>query len=376
MLPYPPLESRLLHSAKPDFGFGVVASSSAFASKLMPPNVNAALFSDPLQSIANRYINQHLHPTALTDVYSSRYISPTNGSSNSVVSLNPKPYDNHKILSGSRDFNASLSSLGLRSERDRLNSLGLPPKAEMYKWEPSKPFRPSYYFSIPSGSSPGNMYDPLRDSIEHTSLGVESFRAEPISYPSNRSYPDSVANNFEMDGYNGTLLDKYRHSHVTGILVAEEEAESSVADQGNLGSALGGDRGSGTSHGKYISETNKTNSVSAEKKSKLLEAKIHSNGVDVERGLASNDQGESKTLRQFRVALIEFTKELLKPAWRVGKMSKDVHNLIVKKTVTKVLTSLHSNQVPSTPDSVQQYLSGSQPKITKLLEVNFVKCMA
>ncbi|CAM9000740.1 unnamed protein product [Rhodiola kirilowii] len=383
-LGYSSVDSRFLHSLRPEFGCELVASSSVFSSRSRPSSIvsvteaidyrrSQQLFSDPLQSIANRYIKQHLHPSSATDMYTSRYISPVNGSSNSIISLNSNPFDVPKVLSGTIDFNASSKSLGSRAQRDPLNSHGVTLKAEMYKWEPSKPFRPSYYFSIPSLTSPGSMYDPLRDSIEQTSLGIGSFKAELIHYPSHQQYPESASayagNHFEIDGYNGTKLDRNGHSRVTGLPVAEAEAaESSVADQGNLGSAPEKDKGSGTSRGKHLSETNKTKAGSAAKKRKTVDEKVHSSGVDVDRGLYEDEQRESKTFRQFRVALIDFIKELLKPAWREGNLSKDAHNLIVKKAADKVLSSLHSHLVPSTPELVQQYLSASQPKISKLVE--------
>uniref|UniRef100_A0A7N0RDF2 C3H1-type domain-containing protein n=1 Tax=Kalanchoe fedtschenkoi TaxID=63787 RepID=A0A7N0RDF2_KALFE len=374
-------EPRFLHFVKPEFSRGLVASSSAFVGRFGPSsNVtesidyrgNQHLFNDPLQSIADRYIKQHLPPPSTTGKFSSRQISTADGSSNSAISLSSNPFDGQKILSGGMDFNASSVSLGSRPLRDLSNSIELTLKVEMYKWEPSRPFRPSYYISIPHMSSPGSMYDPLRDGIEQASLGVGSFKAELIHYPSHQRYPDFASEgiHFDMDKYNGAVLDKNGHSHVTGLQVAEAEvAESSVADQCNRGIAHEGDNMSGTSRRKEISETNKTNTSSAGKKNKRNKEKIHqSKQVDADRGFDEAEQREPKTSKQFRAALVEFIKELLKPAWRDGNLSKDAHNLVVKKAVEKVLSSLHSHQVPSTPELVQQYLSSSKAKITKLVE--------
>lgn len=86
---------------------------------------------------------------------------------------------------------------------------------------------------------------------------------------------------------------------------------------------------------------------------------------------------ESKATRHFRSALIELVKEILKPKWREGHLKKDVHNTVVKKTLDKVLGALQSHQVPTTVESVKQYLSSSRPKIEKLVEVGiFIRKMS
>lgn len=87
-------------------------------------------------------------------------------------------------------------------------------------------------------------------------------------------------------------------------------------------------------------------------------------------------QSESKAFKYFQSALIESVKELVKPSWREGFLSKDAHKLIVKKAVDKVRRTLPIHQIPSTPESVKSYLSSSQPKLAKLVEVSpFTKLM-
>lgn len=76
-----------------------------------------------------------------------------------------------------------------------------------------------------------------------------------------------------------------------------------------------------------------------------------------------------KVLKFFRDALIEFVKDLLKPSWREGHLSKDSHKMIVKKAVEKVLGTLQPQQIPNDAESISQYFSISRPKITKLVEV-------
>ncbi|KAL1096779.1 hypothetical protein V6Z11_D06G246400 [Gossypium hirsutum] len=93
------------------------------------------------------------------------------------------------------------------------------------------------------------------------------------------------------------------------------------------------------------------------------------NEIDVEvEHKADGDYKESKAMRRFHAALVDLIKQLLKPTWREGHLSKDAHNTIVKKAVDKVFGSIQPHQLPVTFESVKQYLSSSQPKITRLVE--------
>lgn len=77
---------------------------------------------------------------------------------------------------------------------------------------------------------------------------------------------------------------------------------------------------------------------------------------------------EIKAMKVFRTALAELAKELLKPTWREGHMSKEAFKLIVKKAVDKVAGSLQSHQIPNTQERIDQYLESSRVKFAKLVE--------
>lgn len=89
----------------------------------------------------------------------------------------------------------------------------------------------------------------------------------------------------------------------------------------------------------------------------------------VEEGDITNDE---KAMRLFKVALVEFVKEILKPKWKEGKMSRDVHKTVVKKVVEKVTSTIQGIQIPRTQAKIDQYLACSKPKITKLVEVGYL----
>ncbi|KAG8068177.1 hypothetical protein GUJ93_ZPchr0005g15080 [Zizania palustris] len=69
--------------------------------------------------------------------------------------------------------------------------------------------------------------------------------------------------------------------------------------------------------------------------------------------------------RDFRFHLVEHVKELVKPIWKEGNLSKDAHKLIVKKSVDKVFASL--DEIPDTEEAIRKYITTSGSKIEKLV---------
>ncbi|KAJ0649521.1 putative transcription factor C3H family [Helianthus annuus] len=92
----------------------------------------------------------------------------------------------------------------------------------------------------------------------------------------------------------------------------------------------------------------------------------------VEEGDTGNDE---KAMRLFKAGLVEFVKEILKPKWKEGKMSRDVYKTVVKKVVEKVTSTIQGTQIPRTQPKIDQYLSYSKPKITKLVEAYMEKLL-
>ncbi|KAI3865487.1 hypothetical protein MKX03_020625 [Papaver bracteatum] len=78
-------------------------------------------------------------------------------------------------------------------------------------------------------------------------------------------------------------------------------------------------------------------------------------------------------MRMFKFALVQFVKEILKPTWKEGQMSKDAHKTIVKKVVDKVTSTIQAAQIPQTQEKTNQYLSYSKPKLTKLVQAHVEK---
>ncbi len=79
---------------------------------------------------------------------------------------------------------------------------------------------------------------------------------------------------------------------------------------------------------------------------------------------------EGHGLTLVRAAVTEYVKDVLKPTWREGHMSKEAFKTIAKKAVDKVLGALQPHQIPKTPEKVDNYMASSRPKIHKLVQVS------
>ncbi|XP_020593978.1 zinc finger CCCH domain-containing protein 55-like [Phalaenopsis equestris] len=77
---------------------------------------------------------------------------------------------------------------------------------------------------------------------------------------------------------------------------------------------------------------------------------------------------EVKEMRMFKCALVEFVKDILKPKWKEGQLSKEAHKSIVKKVVDKVCGSMQGSNVPQTQEKIDLYLLNSKAKLSKLVQ--------
>ncbi|KAL2935424.1 Zinc finger CCCH domain-containing protein 55 [Bienertia sinuspersici] len=77
---------------------------------------------------------------------------------------------------------------------------------------------------------------------------------------------------------------------------------------------------------------------------------------------------DSRSMKLFKVAVANFVKEVLKPQWRQGNMSKEVFKTIVKKTVDKVSGAMKNHRVPKSQAKIDHYIDSSRRKLTQLVE--------
>ncbi|CAA7393417.1 unnamed protein product [Spirodela intermedia] len=113
----------------------------------------------------------------------------------------------------------------------------------------------------------------------------------------------------------------------------------------------------------------------------LLEKEMGEVEVDQVRSPGkSKKTKDSKSMKLLKIALANFVKEVLKPSWRQGNMSKEAFKTIVKKTVDKVSGSVSSHKLPKSQAKINHYVESSQRKLTKLVmaqvETLFFECIS
>ncbi|XP_010540463.1 PREDICTED: protein FRIGIDA-ESSENTIAL 1 isoform X2 [Tarenaya hassleriana] len=215
-------------------------------------------------------------------------------------------------------------------------------------WEPSEPFRPS--FVIPPSILPpcSTMYDPfldgmdaqnLEDDLLNDSVSSKGEHTQKTSHhhkdgdsgsgPQAEDCNDDKSSSCSQNQYQEAAPEKNSEIHEMEMMA------TSVVEQNEVNPKKG--KSSGPAHKKDVKRSRPAGGYDAWRKSnmssniKIARADKATDDVD---GEVRSDAG-MKVMRNFRTALIENIKELLKPIWREGRLSKDVHNMIVKKAVEK-----------------------------------------
>ncbi|RID69639.1 hypothetical protein BRARA_C01721 [Brassica rapa] len=239
-----------------------------------------------------------------------------------------------------------------------------------HDWEPSEPFRAS--FTIPPYILPSSdaLYDPFTD-IENPQDGSLTAPSSSKGRYAQKKSSQQKDDESPSDNKNSSCCNnQYQESMATKNLEAHgvvERVATSVVDQNDA-----------TTPSKEVSS-----SAAAENKSVLKRSKPaghgswrRSDGSSHQKVLKSDERdGEvrsdagTKALRQFRTAVVETIKEMVKPLWREGRLTKEVHNMVVKRASEKIVSAaVQSHQVTTDSASVDQYLSMSATKIVKLVE--------
>lgn len=180
-------------------------------------------------------------------------------------------------------------------------------------------------------------------------------------------------------------------SHFQGYLVNPSEQKNIVLSKGFSLSMMSASAGTNSAEMIKIGNSDDEHRASPEMKQQepVADSEVKGNSKEVteksqqelEKGHPENldldgkvDEGnkikDEKGMRLFKNALVEFVKEILKPTWKEGQMSREVHKTIVKKVVDKVTGTIQGEHVPKTQEKIDHYLSYSKPKLTKLVQVS------
>lgn len=195
------------------------------------------------------------------------------------------------------------------------------------------------------GPWPQKQYDPINDSTEPIKTDI----------------------NYQHQGFS-------LNTHAQSSSIEESQAPQQIlAPSVTVGSNNSGlekshledqDKQHEMSMGTDAVDLNKSETAQQGNEQQVGQLKDMDDGQVDEDGKKSKD---SKGMKMFKFALVEFVKELLKPTWKEGHMSKEAHKTIVKKVVDKVTGSMESSHIPQTQDKIDQYLSYSKSKLTKLV---------
>ncbi|KAG0580002.1 hypothetical protein KC19_4G141200 [Ceratodon purpureus] len=77
---------------------------------------------------------------------------------------------------------------------------------------------------------------------------------------------------------------------------------------------------------------------------------------------------KTRGLTLLREKVIELVREILKPKWREGIITKEAFKIIAKKAVDKVLGTVKPPLIPNTVEKVATYMTAARPKILKLVQ--------
>lgn len=327
-------------------------------------------FDNSFQLLSGSPSVQTLAQIGASSTSRSMPLSAENLDSNRAFNFN-KEYYGSRSASLPRNSSPyySRSEMGSSMQQDILGDV--PPSAglkiQVNSWEPSERFQSS--FCAPASKpSPGKQYDPLIDSIESPKAGNVTIRTSPITIVHNMSSQpidgDPILSGHALAYSSQKPLNSLHHS-TEDIF---DEGTSAHQFNGHIAplAATGPDT---VDAGKISMPKDEKHWVPHVTDGENVNEEDLGNNTRNQVDKARNDK-ESKALRIFRVALVDVVKELVKPFWREGRLSKDAHKMIVKKAVEKVIGSLQPHQIPSTAESINQYLSLSQPKLFKLVEVS------
>lgn len=187
----------------------------------------------------------------------------------------------------------------------------------------------------------GDQYDPLFDSIEPTSSSLKK------SHQSNHVQMQHSANNSGIMS-RPNLYDKEENKlkevgDVAGTMSLENDEFGETADA-EVGAVENGSP------------------------SDPIDLEDTAGGeIEIDQFRSPGKSKDSRSMKLFKATLANFVKEVLKPSWRQGNMSKEAFKTIVKKTVDKVSGAMKGHRIPKSQAKIDHYIASSQRKLTKLV---------
>ncbi|RCV45900.1 hypothetical protein SETIT_9G490700v2 [Setaria italica] len=213
------------------------------------------------------------------------------------------------------------------------------PESRTHAHESSAEAVPNKQKPLRQDFASGAPYDPLLDSIEPSSSSINKVDPSKEKNRSADSRDVSKLMNIEVDSENMYGLGVVAESEVEGLGEVAADTEAGVVENASP---------------EFLGAKDWNSDIPGD--------------IDNDQTLHKNKKGkDSRSMKLFKVAIADFVKEVLKPSWRQGNMSKEAFKTIVRKTVDKVSNSVPSSHIPKTPAKIKHYVQSSQRKVTKLV---------
>lgn len=286
-----------------------------------PSNLPGSSELDPLSDVAlpKSSIKPHFNPFASTFEQTDPSLDIDPAVSPNAAGSVPTKTEHMSTLS---PFGQSFP--GSRKHVHEISAEAVPGKQKLFRQE----------------FASGAPYDPLLDSIEPSSSSINKV---DLGKEKNRSAADSrdvkKLMNIEVDSENMYGLGVVAESEVEGLGEVAADTEAGVVENASP---------------EFLGAKDWNSDIPDD--------------IDNDQTLDKSKKGkDSRSMKLFKVAIADFVKEVLKPSWRQGNMSKEAFKTIVRKTVDKVSNSVPSSHIPKTPAKIKHYVQSSQKKVTKLV---------
>ncbi|KAG6401802.1 hypothetical protein SASPL_138668 [Salvia splendens] len=188
-----------------------------------------------------------------------------------------------------------------------------------------------------------NQYDPLFDSIEQNS----------------KSFCEADHLKHEITGDSDDVLRFHGSRRLENMGAIKQEVETAVSADDSLEKEECGE----TADLAVVPVPNSSPSNPNE----APDMDVGEFEIDQVKTSGKNKKSKEKSSKHFKISIAAFVKDVLKPSWRQGNMSKEAFKTIVKKTVDKVSGAMKSHQVPKSQAKINHYIDSSRGKLTKLV---------
>lgn len=192
----------------------------------------------------------------------------------------------------------------------------------------------------------GDQYDPLFDSIEPSSGSFKKHAQKQDHAADNSDIMKKLSSNHKVLDVEEN--NKQKEVGVVGATMSLENDEYGETADAEVGAVENG------------------SPSDPDEDAMVAEGEIEIDQVKLEG--KSKKSKDSRSMKLFKIAVANFVKEVLKPQWRQGNMSKEVFKTIVKKTVDKVSGAMKNHRVPKSQAKIDHYIDSSRRKLTQLVE--------